>query len=166
MAHSLRSSLSDATNTTATTVFGAASKQKFTVGEESGEIELSGDIASELTGSLIIALVPDECQDITANITNIGFSLANAYLLPSLSTAIGVTINPISAIDMNSLALTQIKNKLESMDRKLNTLLTTEMDVAIGWLDDGLFNLMALGNKENEIDVKSKAAKNAIEAFR
>ena len=166
MARSLRSTLSDATNTTAKTVFGAASKQKFTVGKECGQIELSGDIATKLTGNLIIALVPDKHQHITANITNIGFSLANAYLLPSLSTAIGVTINPISAIDMNSLTLAQIKNKLESMDKKLDKLLTSEMQLAINKCDKGLFLLNKLDKKNHGPDVKKRAAKEAIEEFR
>ena len=104
----------------------------------------------------------------TASITNHGFELANAYLLPSLSTAIGISINAISANDMNALALAQIKKKLENMDKKLDTILTTEMKVAISNMDDGLFNLEIIENEayENQADVKAKAAEAAIEAFR
>ena len=76
--------------------------------------------------------------------------MANAYVLPSLSTAIGISINPISAVDMNALALAQIKNKLENMDKKLDTLLTTEMKVAISNMDDGLFNLEIIENEAYE----------------
>ena len=153
---------------TATALLNAASKQEFTPGEKSGEIEISGEIVTGLTESMIISLIPTKYQDFTASITNLGFSLANAYLLPSLSTAIGISINPMSAVDINALALAQIKNKLEKMDKKLDTLLTAEMKVAISNLDDGIFNLAILGNEEykNQADVKTKALEAAIEAFR
>ena len=160
------SSLSTTATNTATTVISAASKQKFTPGEKSGEIDLSGDIVSALTESVVIALVPIQYQEITASITNLGFSLANAYLLPCLSTAIGVSINPISAVDMNALALAQIKNKLESMDKKLDTLLTSEMELAINKCDKGLFQLNKLSKQNSGPDVKKRAAKEAIEEFR
>lgn len=149
----------------ATTLLDAASKQTFTPGEKSDEIDISGDIVTALTESTIIALVPTQYQDVTASVTNLGFQLANAYILPSLSTAIGISINPISAIDMNALALAQIKKKLEDIDKKLDTLLTTEMEVAISNMDDGLFQLEILGNQAYQADVKAKAADAAIEAF-
>ena len=74
----------------------------------------------------------------------------------------------MSAVDINALALAQIKNKLEKMDKKLDTLLTAEMKVAISNMDDGIFNLAILGNEEykNQSDVKTKALEAAIEAFR
>ena len=121
---------------------------------------------STIAQNAIIALVPQEYQDLTASITNLGFSLANAYLLPSLSTAIGVTINPMSAIDMNALALAQIKNKLENMDKKLDKLLTSEMQLAINKCDKGLFQLNRLDKKNHGPDVKKRAAKEAIGEFR
>ena len=150
----------------ATTLLDAASKQKFTPGEKSGKIDISGDIVTALTESTIIALVPTQYQGFTASVTNLGFALANAYLLPSLSTAIGISINPISAIDMNALALAQIKNKLENIDKKLNTLLTSEMQLAINKCDKGLFQLNRLGKESNGPDMKKRAAKEAIEEFR
>ena len=101
-----------------------------------------------------------------ASVTNHGFELANAYLLPSLSTAIGISINPISAVDMNALVLAQIKKKLENMDKKLDTLLTSEMELAMEKCDIGLFQLNKLGNENNGPDVKKRAAKEAIEQFR
>ena len=160
------SSLSIATNT-ATTVFDAVSKQEFTSGDKSGEIEISGEILTALTESAVIALVPQEYQEITASITNLGFSLANAYLLPSLSTAIGVTINPLSAIDMNALALAQIKNKLEKIDKKLDTLLTSEMELAIIKCEKGLFHLKKLlDNANNGTDMKERLANEANKEFR
>ena len=145
-----------------------ASNRSFSLGEKFGEMEISGDIVTSLTEGRILALVPEKYQGVTVSITNLGFSLANTYVLPSLSTAIGISINPISAIDMNALALAQIKNKLENMDKKLDTLLTTEMKVAISNMDDGLFNLEIIENEayENQADVKAKAAEAAIEAFR
>ena len=121
---------------------------------------------STIAQNAIIALVPQEYQDLTASITNLGFSLANAYLLPSLSTAIGVTINPMSAIDMNALALAQIKNKLENMDKKLDKLLTSEMQLAIIKCDKGLFLLNKLDKKNHGPDVKKRAADEAIEEFK
>ena len=166
------SSVIDVTSTTTakniatTAVSDAVSKQNFTPGENSGKIDLSGEIVSAFTQSAIIALVPHEYQDLTASITNLGFSLANAYLLPSLSTAMGVTINPMSAIDMNALALAQIKNKLENMDKKLDTILTSEMQLAIIKCDKGLFQLNKLDKKNNAPDVKKRAADEAIEEFR
>ena len=150
----------------ATTLLDAASKQKFTPGEKSDEIDISGDIVTALTESTIIALVPTQYQGFTASVTNLGFALANAYLLPSLSTAIGISINPISAVDMNALALAQIKNKLENMDKKLDTLLTSEMQLAIIKCDKGLFQLNKLGKENNGPDMKKRAAKEAIEEFR
>ena len=152
--------------TAAAAVIGAVSQQKFTPGEKSDEIDLCGEVVSTLTENVIIALVPQQYQDLTASITNLGFSLANAYLLPSLSTAIGVTINPLSAIDMNALALAQIKNKLENIDKKLDTLLTSEMELAIIKCDKGLFQLNKLGKENNGPDVKKRAAKESIEEFR
>ena len=154
------------TATAAAAVIGAVSQQKFTPGEKSGEIDLCGEVVSTLTENVIIALVPQQYQDLTASITNLGFSLANAYLLPSLSTAIGVTINPMSAIDMNALALAQIKNKLENMDKKLDTILTSEMKLAIIKCDKGLFQLNKLDKKNYGPDVNIRAAKEAIEEFR
>ena len=154
-----------AADTTAA-VIGAVSQQKFTPGEKSGEIDLCGEVVSTLTENVIIALVPQQYQDLTASITNLGFSLANAYLLPSLSTAIGVTINPMSAIDMNALALAQIKNKLENMDKKLDKLLTSEMQLAIIKCDKGLFLLNKLDKKNHGPDVKKRAADEAIEEFK
>merc|ERR1712062_723741 len=124
----------------------------------------SCEIVTSLTQNVEIALVPQKYQDITASLTNLSFGLANAYLLPVISDAIGVTINPMKLIDMNSLALTQIKNKLESMDKKLDTLLNTEMKVAIGYMDRGLGNLAKI-EKANQADVKGKATDAAIEAF-
>ena len=121
---------------------------------------------STIAQNAIIALVPQEYQDLTASITNLGFSLANAYLLPSLSTAMGITINPMSAIDMNALALAQIKNKLENMDKKLDTILTSEMKLAIIKCDKGLFQLNKLDKKNYGPDVNKRAAKEAIEEFR
>jgi len=155
-----------AKNTATTAVIDAVSKQNFTPGENSGKIDLSGEIVSAFTQSAIIALVPQEYQDLTASITNLGFSLANAYLLPSLSTAMGITINPMSAIDMNALALAQIKNKLENMDKKLDTILTSEMKLAIIKCDKGLFQLNKLDKKNYGPDVNKRAAKEAIEEFR
>ena len=134
--------------------------------QTSEKFEISGDVLSSLSRSTIVALVPEQYQTGTATITNLGFSLANAYVLPSLSTAIGVTINPISAIDMNALALAQIKNKLENIDKKLNTLLTSEMQLAINKCDKGLFQLNKLGKENNGPDMKKRAAKEAIEEFR
>ena len=154
-----------AADTTAA-VIGAVSQQKFTPGEKSGEIDLCGEVVSTLTENVIIALVPQQYQDLTASITNLGFSLANAYLLPSLSTAIGVTINPMSAIDMNALALAQIKNKLENMDKKLDKLLTSEMQLAINKCDKGLFLLNKLDKKNHGPDVNKRATMEAIEEFR
>merc|ERR1712062_611600 len=155
-----------AKNTATTADIDAVSKQNFTPGENSGKIDLSGEIVSAFTQSAIIALVPQEYQDLTASITNLGFSLANAYLLPSLSTAMGITINPMSAIDMNALALAQIKNKLENMDKKLDTILTSEMKLAIIKCDKGLFQLNKLDKKNYGPDVNKRAAKEAIEEFR
>merc|ERR1712062_378207 len=155
-----------AKNTATTAVIDAASKQNFTPGENSGKIDLSGEIVSAFTQSAIIALVPQEYQDLTASITNLGFSLANAYLLPSLSTAMGITINPMSAIDMNALALAQIINKLGNMDKKLDTILTSEMKLAIIKCDKGLFQLNKLDKKNYGPDVNKRAAKEAIEEFR
>ena len=134
--------------------------------EMHGKMEISGEIVTSFTEQGLLALVPEQCQEVMVSITNLGFSLANAYLLPSLSTAIGISINPITAIDMNALALAQIKNKLESMDRKLDTLLTSEMQLAINKCDKGLFQLNKLGKKNNGPDVKKRAAKKAIEEFR
>ena len=162
----MSSSTTTAKNTATTAVIDAVSKQNFTPGENSGKIDLSGEIVSAFTQSAIIALVPQEYQDLTASITNLGFSLANAYLLPSLSTAIGVTINPMSAIDMNALALAQIKNKLENMDKKLDTILTSEMKLAIIKCDKGLFQLNKLDKKNYGPYVNKRAAKEAIEEFR
>ena len=160
------SSLSISTDTP-TTVFDAISKQDFTLGEKSGEIDLSGEIVSALAESAVIALVPQEYQDLTASITNLGFSLANAYLLPSLSTAIGVTINPLSAIDMNAMALAQIKNKLEIINKKLDTLLTSEMELAIIKCEKGLFHLKKLlDNANNGTDMKERLANEANKEFR
>ena len=134
---------------------------------QTGEkFEISGDMLSSLSQNTIIALVPEKYQSGTVTITNLGFTLANAYLLPSLSTAIGITINPISAIDMNGLALTQIKNKLENMDKKLDTLLTSEMELAINKCDKGLFQLNKLSKQNSGPDMKKRAAKEAIEEFR
>jgi len=129
-----------------------------------GETEISCEIVTSLTQNVVIALVPQKYQDITASLTNLGFGLANAYLIPVISDAIGVAINPLKLIDMNSLALTQIKNKLESMDKKLDTLLNTEMKVAIGYMDRGLKKLAKI-EKANQADVKAKATDAAIEAF-
>ena len=134
--------------------------------QTSEKFEISGDVLSSLSQSTILALVPEQYQTGTVTITNLGFSLANAYVLPSLSTAIGITINPISAIDMNALALAQIKNKLENIDKKLNTLLTSEMQLAINKCDKGLFQLNKLGKENNGPDMKKRAAKEAIEEFR
>ena len=120
-----------------------------------GETEISCEIVTSLTQNVVIALVPLKYQDITASVTNLGFGLANAYLLPVISDAFGVAINPLKLIDMNSLALTQIKNKLESMDKKLDTLLNKEMEVAIDYMDRGLRNL-----------AKIEKANQAYEAFR
>merc|ERR1712062_170617 len=128
------------------------------------ETEISCEIVTSLTKNVVIAMVPQKYQDITASVTNLGFGLANAYLLPVISDAFGVAINPLKLIDMNSLALTQIKNKLESMDKKLDTLLTTEMEVAIDYMDRGLENLAKI-EKANQADVKAKATDAAIEAF-
>ena len=127
---------------------------------------LSSEIVTSLAEKRIIALVPERYLDITISITNLAFSLANSYLLPCLSTAIGISINPLSAIDMNALALAQIKNKLESMDKKLDTLLTSEMKLAIKKCDTGLYHLNKFGNENNVPDVKHRAAKDAIEEFR
>ena len=151
---------------TATALLNAASKQEFTPGEKSGEIEISGEIVTGLTESMIISLIPTKYQDFTASITNLGFSLANAYLLPSLSTAIGISINPMSAVDINALALAQIKNKLENMDKKLDTILTSEMKLAIIKCDKGLFQLNKLDKKNYGLDVNKRAAEEAIEEFR
>ena len=129
------------------------------------ETEISCEIVTSLTKNVVIALVPQKYQKITASVTNLSFGLANAYLLPVISDAIGVAINPLKLIDMNSLALTQIKNKLESMDKKLDTLLNTEMEVAIDYMDRGLRNLTTI-EKANQADVKAKATDAAIEAFR
>ena len=67
---------------------------------------------------------------------------------------------------MNALALAQIKNKLENIDKKLDTLLTSEMQLAMEKCDKGLFQLNELGNENNGPDVKKRAAKEAIEEFR
>ena len=151
---------------------GEKSDQTESTGENFGklaattdETEISCEIVTSLTKNVVIALVPLKYQDITASLTNLSFGLANAYLLPVISDAIGVAINPLKLIDMNSLALTQIKNKLESMDKKLDTLLTTEMEVAIDYMDRGLRNLAKI-EKASQADVKAKATDAAIEAFR
>ena len=80
----MSSSTTTAKNTATTAVIDAVSKQNFTPGENSGKIDLSGEIVSAFTQSAIIALVPQEYQDLTASITNLGISLANAYILSSL----------------------------------------------------------------------------------
>merc|ERR1712038_1725497 len=50
------------------------------------------------------------------------------------------------------------------MDKKLDTLLTKEMKVAIGYMYRGLKNLAKI-EKANQSDVKAKATDAAIEAF-
>ena len=176
--------LKEISTNTATAVIETATKEINPSGENSDQIESTGEnfgnlvstattseteisceIVTSLTQNVVIALVPQKYQDITASLTNLSFGLANAYLLPVISDAIGVAINPLKLIDMNSLALTQIKNKLESMDKKLDTLLNTEMKVAIGYMDRGLGNLAKI-EKANQADVKAKATDAAIEAFR
>ena len=176
--------LKEISTNTATAVIDTATKEINPSAEESDQIESTGEnfgnlgstattdeteisceIVTSLTKNVVIALVPQKYQDITASVTNLGFGLANAYLLPVISDAIGVAINPLKLIDMNSLALTQIKNKLESMDKKLDTLLNTEMEVAIDYMDRGLGNLAKI-EKANQADVKAKATDAAIEAFR
>ena len=176
--------LKEISTNTATAVIDTATKEINPSAEESDQIESTGEnfgnlgstattdeteisceIVTSLTKNVVIALVPQKYQDITASVTNLGFGLANAYLLPVISDAIGVAINPLKLIDMNSLALTQIKNKLESMDKKLDILLNTEMEVAIDYMDQGLRNLAKI-EKANQADVKAKATDAAIEAFR
>ena len=56
--------------------------------------------------------------------------------------------------------------KLENIDKKLNTLLTSEMQLAIIKCDKGLFQLNKLGKENNGPDMKKRAAKEAIEEFR
>jgi len=173
--------LKEISTNTATAVIETATEEMNPSGENSDQIESTGEnfgnlaattdeteisceIVTSLTKNVVIALVPQKYQDITASVTNLGFGLANAYLLPVISDAFGVAINPLKLIDMNSLALTQIKNKLESMDKKLDTLLNTEMEVAIDYMDRGLSNLAKI-EKANQADVKAKATDAAIEAF-
>ena len=163
--------LKEISTNTATAVIETATEEINPSGENSdqiestGETEVSCEIVTSLTKNVVIALVPLKYQDITASLTTLSFGLANAYLLPVISDAIGVAINPLKLIDMNSLALTQIKNKLESMDKKLDTLLNKEMEVAIDYMDRGLRNLAKI-EKANQANVKEKATDAAIEAFR
>ena len=96
-----------------------ASNQLGSLGENFDEMKISGEIVTSLTQDRILALVPEQYQGATVSVSNLGFTLANAYLLPPLSTAIGISINPISAISMDSIALAQIKGKLENMDKSL-----------------------------------------------
>ena len=55
---------------------------------------------------------------------------------------------------------------MENMDKKLDTLLTSEMQLAINKYDKGLFLLNKLDKKNYYPDVKKRAADEAIEEFR
>ena len=140
-----------------------AGEMEQTTGGENLEDKSGGEIGIGAQAA-ITALVPQKNQEIAASITNLSIGLINDHLLPVLSDMIGATINPIKLIDMNSLALAQIKYQLGQMDKKLDTLLNTEMEVAIEYMDQGIFNLQ---EQENQTDVKAKAkaTKAAIEAF-
>ena len=141
--------------------------KKLSIGDRFGKTEISGDMLSSISKTSVLAMVPEKYQNATVSIANLGFSLANAYLLPSLSTAIGISINPITAIDMNAMALAQIKNKLEIINKKLDTLLTSEMELAIIKCEKGLFHLKKLlDNANNGTDMKERLANEANKEFR
>ena len=55
---------------------------------------------------------------------------------------------------------------MENMDKKLDTLLTSEMQIAINKYDKGLFLLNKLDKKNHHPDVKKRAADESIEEFR
>ena len=81
-----------------------------------------------------------------------------------LNSVFATPIKPISAsIDMNGLALAQIKNKLENMNKKLDTILTREMKTALMKFQKGL---SILAEENNEPDEQKIAAKEAIKEFR